>query len=437
MMIIKKYLGNKMARIAKIQEYNSNNKPVVPAVSAPNQPVNPIPANTVEPVLNQTPASGIITKAEKVDVDSSKMDIPYKNAQELHDDVVPRVRSNIIQGLSYEDAMSKGNISPSEYISELKKKAESEGRELNEYEAALAWLKSGDMETPEEKAKRERREQLGNIFSNLGNVIGNAANLYYASKGASPIDLNSSMRNENERIKRIKEKRDALKEKQDTILFNAKIGNLSYERDKKAAEQKAQSEREKELEKRAYELMKQNVDLSYKQARDKAEMDLKEKQFKETKRSNQAKERIGWANANNAKEKNKATEGKYAVSFDGRFGTYRFKDKDRAYAHASRVISIIKEEAQKKGDEATVQEINDAYADLKNPSIALEFARQKLANYPQAEKYISERVDEKSGDIFMENKTEGKKTEAISTPSNYFGIPSVFSQEKDYSQYEI
>lgn len=95
-------------------------------------------------------------------------------------------------------------------------------------------------ETPEEKRKRERREQLGQVFANLGNVIGTAANLYFTAKGAVPANLDAPMRAYNERIERIRNKRQAAQEEGDAILRNAKLKDLEGAR--KLASERAQAQ---------------------------------------------------------------------------------------------------------------------------------------------------------------------------------------------------
>ena len=100
-------------------------------------------------------------------------------------------------------------------------------------------------ETPAEKQKRERREQLGQVFSNLGRVIGSAANLAYTAKGAYPVDFETPAREEDERMRRIREKRDALQEREDAILRDAKLKDLAGARQLAAerAERDAEGER--------------------------------------------------------------------------------------------------------------------------------------------------------------------------------------------------
>ena len=95
-----------------------------------------------------------------------------------------------------------------------------------------------DNETPAEKAKREKRERLGEVFNNLGNLIGNAANLYYTSKSGQYIDLNTANEKHRARMDAIKAKQDALKQKQDELLRSAKVADIKAEREEALADKK-------------------------------------------------------------------------------------------------------------------------------------------------------------------------------------------------------
>jgi hypothetical protein len=97
-------------------------------------------------------------------------------------------------------------------------------------------------ETPEEKAKRERREQLGEVFNNLGNLIGNAANLYYTHRGGQYIDLNTANEKHRERMHRIKDKQDALDRQREQIILNAKLGDAKTARAEAVAARKADAD---------------------------------------------------------------------------------------------------------------------------------------------------------------------------------------------------
>ena len=130
-----------------------------------------------------------------------------------------------------EKAQKFWNASPYEYWTEqVKANPESTYAIVNQMFASN--------ETPEEKAKRERREALGETFRGLGNLIGNAANLYYATKGGTPIDLNTANEKHLERMQRIKDKQDALDEQRKQLIVNAKLSDVKTARAERAAKEK-------------------------------------------------------------------------------------------------------------------------------------------------------------------------------------------------------
>ena len=131
--------------------------------------------------------------------------------------------------------MESWNASPYEYWTEqVKTNPESTYAIVNQMFASK--------ETPEEKAKRERREQLGEVFNNLGNLIGNAANLYYTHRGGQYIDLNTANEKHRERMQRIKDKQDALDEQRKKLILNAKLGDAKTARAEAVAAKKADAE---------------------------------------------------------------------------------------------------------------------------------------------------------------------------------------------------
>lgn len=157
--------------------------------------------------------------------------------------------------------MESWNASPYEYWTEqVKTNPESTYAIVNQMFASK--------ETPEEKAKRERREQLGEVFNNLGNLIGNAANLYYTSKGGQYIDLNTVNEKHRARIQQLKDKQDALDEQRKNIILNAKLGDIKDQRAEKAAKDKfAADEKAKDKEnafKLKYDAYMKELDNAYK-----------------------------------------------------------------------------------------------------------------------------------------------------------------------------
>jgi hypothetical protein len=119
-------------------------------------------------------------------------------------------------------------------------------------------------ETPEEKAKRERREALGETFRGLGNLIGNAANLYYATKGGTPIDLNTANEKHLARMQRIKDKQDALDEQRKQMIVNAKLSDVKTARAERAAKAKTDAEAAADALKYKRDLALKEIENAYK-----------------------------------------------------------------------------------------------------------------------------------------------------------------------------
>lgn len=172
-------------------------------------------------------------------------------------------RNNYMQSFdTWAEAEKRGDISQKDWanakIQEMVAKGENPGNYIN----MLALM--GDSETPEQKAKRERREALGETFRGLGNLIGNVANLYYTHRGGQYIDLNSVNEKHRERMDRIKEKQDALAERQKEILMNARLGDIQAERAEKAAEKKAKADADADALKHKREMAKLAIQNAYK-----------------------------------------------------------------------------------------------------------------------------------------------------------------------------
>lgn len=165
----------------------------------------------------------------------------------------PTVSTSKYIGMDFDEAMQDGGIKPEDFW-KLQEKAYDEGKRGGySITDIINRIKSRDpdYETPEQKKKREKEEAVSRAISGLGNVISNAANFAYSVKGAVPGVYNNQATDE--RLKQIKEKRDALKRKYDTILMNAELGDVAYQRStdaarEKAARDQALKERMKEIE---------------------------------------------------------------------------------------------------------------------------------------------------------------------------------------------
>lgn len=156
-----------------------------------------------------------------------------------------------------EKAQKFWNASPYEYWTEqVKANPESTYAIVNQMFASN--------ETPEEKAKRERREALGETFRGLGNLIGNAANLYYATKGGTPIDLNTANEKHLARMQRIKDKQDALDEQRKQMIVNAKLSDVKTARAERAAKAKTDAEAAADALKYKRDLALKQIENAYK-----------------------------------------------------------------------------------------------------------------------------------------------------------------------------
>ena len=234
-----------MGRLGTINDYMAQNqqqqqiKPSEAAVKAMSNMQKPTLQQSVQqvseqkPVLNSNPMAG----AEQVN-------FREKTLQNLDEN-------------DFKKRQNELNASDKEYWgAKLKQNPESSYSILREYFASD--------ETPEEKAKRERREALGETFRNLGNVIGNAANLYYAHRGGTPIDLNTANEKHNERIRQLKEKQDAIQRQREQMFLNAKMDDIKNERAKALSEAKTKAESTENALKHQRDLIKLQIENMYK-----------------------------------------------------------------------------------------------------------------------------------------------------------------------------
>lgn len=206
-----------MARLGNIQEYEKRKAAATPVGTSPQsqsvregfQQMAQKPME--QPVLQKVDPTKVYesTRSQALGSDAAQVD-PQKT-------------------------MESWNASPYEYWTEqVKANPESTYSIVNQMLASK--------ETPEEKAKRERREQLGEVFNNLGSLIGNAANLYYTHRGGQYIDLNTANEKHRERMQRIKDKQDALDRQREQIILNAKLGDVKAQRAEKLAYDKMKYE---------------------------------------------------------------------------------------------------------------------------------------------------------------------------------------------------
>lgn len=222
-----------MARINNIQAWrdsqrNNNTPPVNSSPAVPAASSSPAPDPVQQPQQEVSSLAGQPEELNKITYANSGIVPSMASSAEYRKDALASMNEQ-----QFEQNKARMNAADTEYW-----RAQLDKNPGSIYSNIALQLASD--ETPEEKRKRERREQLGQVFANLGNVIGTAANLYFTAKGAVPANLDAPMRAYNERIERIRNKRQALQEEGDAILRNAKLKDLEGAR--KLASERAQAQ---------------------------------------------------------------------------------------------------------------------------------------------------------------------------------------------------
>lgn len=230
-----------MFKLNEINNYEEKKKAV-----QPQQPASPAPSMDAPLTDTRDNITPLAKPFQQMATDAASKPIPKINHFDM-DEVQKNARSQYIQSFDkWSDAEKDGTFSQQEWANKRIEKMVAEGQNPGEYLNVLSLL--GDTETPAEKAKREKREALGETFRNLGSLIGNAANLYYSNKGGQYIDLNSVNEKHRERMQRLKDKQDALDEKRKNIIINAKLGDLKNEQTDRLYDKKLKaSQAEKDL----------------------------------------------------------------------------------------------------------------------------------------------------------------------------------------------
>lgn len=172
---------------------------------------------------------------------------------------------------TWAEAQKRGDISEQEWANGQIALMKSRGENVGDYVNLLALM--GNSETPEQIAKREKREALGETFRGLGNLIGNAANLYYANKSGYSMDLNSINEKHRERAQQLKDKQDALKRQRDELLWKYKIGDAQRERANEAL--KEEREYKEKMTEKQYE--QQNKRDAFKAEKEVAKLEIQDK----------------------------------------------------------------------------------------------------------------------------------------------------------------
>lgn len=230
-----------MFKLNEINNYEEKKK-----AAQPQQPASPAPSMDAPLTDTRDNLTPLAKPFQQMATDAANKPIPKIDHFDM-DEVQKNARSQYIQSFDkWSDAEKDGTFSQQEWANKRIEKMVADGQNPGQYLNVLSLL--GDTETPAEKAKREKREALGETFRNLGNLIGNAANLYYTNKGGQYIDLNSVNEKHRERMQRLKDKQDALDEKRNNIILNAKLGDMKNEQAERLYDKKLKAgQAEKDL----------------------------------------------------------------------------------------------------------------------------------------------------------------------------------------------
>lgn len=293
-----------------------------------------------------------------------------------------------------EKAQKFWNASPYEYWTEqVKTNPESTYAIVNQMLASN--------ETPEEKAKRERREALGETFRGLGNLIGNAANLYYATKGGTPIDLNTANEKHLERMQRIKDKQDALDEQRKQMIVNAKLSDVKTARAERAAKAKTDAEAAADELKYKRDLALKQIENAYKlgqiDAQTKAELAKQVAKFKSDKELEAFKQQ-GRVTLKGMKSGDSKAE-------EEKIGDSAIDSSGNIWTRASKMTD------NELGQIAMSSPLYNRYKHNFTDSKTGQVDHRRMAAWLIAEKQIPSSTLEQMG--FKQGKTSGKKTSLL------------------------
>ena len=312
------------------------------------------------------------------------------------------------------------NASDKEYWSEQAKL-----NPLNTYANLRNYLASG--ETPAEKQKREHREQLGQVLSNLGNLIGNAANLYYTAQGASPMDLNASAKEENERVRRILEKREALKAKQDALLAEARAGDIRNAYNIRLAREKAAAEAEEKEKARRQDLLKFGMKLEADKKKGDADREVDRQRIAEQSRHNRALEARTGIDGGSQRKSDE-------VAYITKYGDVIFDNPDNKRAATLSTLEVMRNGAPDEERKEIDEIIRGAYVgDVDSYNKAEIYVSQHLNNDPVALRHLYEQA-RKYGRVNADQRQADARDRAVNRGNTARTAPYLRTNNNDTSK---
>lgn len=208
----------------------------VPAQVPVSQPV----AQPQPQVQSPAPVPGTVGTAIP-DVGTVPLQAPSLTQAPVKPEATPLSMYDKFADMTAEQAINTGEITPQGYWNIQSEAIKAGKRDPYSTEEIIEMMRTSDpeYETGEQRARRERNDRARRAITGISDLISNIAGMVGTAKGSSPVVVNN-LAPLDARQREITERRNALKRKYDTLLTNAKMGEIAYQRDLEAARQKAQ-----------------------------------------------------------------------------------------------------------------------------------------------------------------------------------------------------
>lgn len=175
------------------------------------------------------------------DVGTVPLQAPSLTQAPVKPEATPLSMYDKFADMTAEQAINTGEITPQGYWNIQSEAIKAGKRDPYSTEEIIEMMRTSDpeYETGEQRARRERNDRASRAITGISDLISNIAGMVGTAKGSSPVVVNN-LAPLDTRQREITERRNALKRKYDTLLTNAKMGEIAYQRDLESARQKAQ-----------------------------------------------------------------------------------------------------------------------------------------------------------------------------------------------------
>ena len=236
----------------------------VPAQVPVSQPV----AQPQPQVQSPAPVPGTVGTAIP-DVGTVPLQAPSLTQAPVKPEATPLSMYDKFADMTAEQAINTGEITPQGYWNIQSEAIKAGKRDPYSTEEIIEMMRTSDpeYETGEQRARRERNDRASRAITGISDLISNIAGMVGTAKGSSPVVVNN-LAPLDARQREITERRNALKRKYDTLLTNAKMGEIAYQRDLEAARQKAQRDLQLKLVLKDIDARIKKGEIDQKQAHD-------------------------------------------------------------------------------------------------------------------------------------------------------------------------